>query len=133
MSRTKRNVHPDQYESLFWDWERVFTSEPYLRSCFIDGIISNYLTWHRKSIYIKVPITPSKKDLALCGADGKAYKFGCFANKSHRWYKNQVSRKQRNVDKQLINNLYRCEDYDDFDYDDSETVAKRKGLWWDIY
>lgn len=86
--------------------------------------------------YIRVPKEPTKKELAVARSDAGCWEH-CYTNSSNRWYFNQVSRKTRQVERKQIHKYFKLEDIADwemeYDFDDSEAVAKRKGIWWDIH
>lgn len=106
MSRTYRKPSIHEQENLYRDCD-------YIK---IDG------SW----CWVRLPKTPTKKEIALSYRDGKS-RF------STHWYMNQISRKRRNNDKHQLAKLYRAEDYEDFCFDDSKHEIKRKGIWWEIY
>ena len=45
----------------------------------------------------------------------------------------QVHKAGRNCNNEQFAKLKKCEDYDDFSFDPSKHVKKRKGVWWEIY
>jgi len=75
---------------------------------------------------------PSKKELAIAQSDGGCWEH-CYTNTSNRWYFKQVSKTTRRVERTQAHKVYTAIDYDDVDYDDSEAVVKRKGVWWEIH
>lgn len=105
MSRTYRKPRPWQIDQLYWEYEIV------------QG---GY--W-----IVKVPKTPTKKELAEIKRDGYV------KDKHTGWYMNQISRTRRANDRQELQKVYRLENYEDYDFDDSHAERFRKGIWWLIY
>lgn len=73
-----------------------------------------------------IPKTPTKKDFSEIKRDGRY-------NEPLKWYMKQISRTRRANDKNELSKVYRLNDYEDVNFDDSHARRYDKGIWWIIY
>lgn len=129
MSRTRRNVSHDQESWLYQDWVCIYESEPYLLHTICSDAYNSYPVWYTHRHLVLAPKTPTKKEVALCGADGKTW----YTGRNKHWYNNNARRKIRAADRKLSRKIHNIEDYEDFDWHDDSSASYHKGLLWDIF
>lgn len=109
MSRTYRKVHHWVEESLYWDWVQV----PF------DG----------KLVYTEVRKTPTKREIALTYRDKPLMGRGRWKRHSFK----QVHVIRRMDVRNELSKVYRLEDWEDCNFDDSHSYAYYKRVLWFIY